>query len=338
MSVSVVPRAKRIPKWKIEEVEYLTKLFKTYPVFVIADLTGYPTNQLQRLRKKLDKKVVFRVSKNKLIMLAMKKAGIDTSKFEEILTGQNLLMFTNMNAFELADLIDKLRSKTYYKPGDIADQEIVIPAGDTGLPAGPILSTFGKLKIPTRVQGNTITVARDTVVAKPGDKISEELASLLQKLNMPLKEVRLHIKVAYDNGILIPGDQLALNIDEYRESLLKAHLEALSVGVEISWPEPEIIELSISKAARQALMLAIESAFITPETIEHVIRSAHMKAYLLATELAKQGVDLGVTIVKPVTTEEKKEEKPEKEKSEEEEGKEAVSEEELAEGLGALFG
>jgi large subunit ribosomal protein L10 len=77
MSVSV-PRAKRIPQWKIEEVEYLTKLFRRYPVFAIADLTGFPTSQLQMLRKKLHKKVIIRVSKNKLILRALRNAGIDT--------------------------------------------------------------------------------------------------------------------------------------------------------------------------------------------------------------------------------------------------------------------
>ncbi len=333
---SAVPRAKTIPKWKIEEVEHLAKLFKEYPVFIIADLTGYPTNQLQRLRKKLRKKAVFKVSKNKLVLLAMKKAGIDTEAFEELMTGQNLLLFTDLNAFELAYLIEQYRSKTYYKPGDTAEQEIVIPEGNTGLPAGPLLSTFGKLKIPTRVQGNSIVVARDTVVAKPGDKISEELASILQKLDMALKEVKLKLKIAYDHGILIPGDKLVLNIDEYRENLVKAEVEAVYLGAEIAWPEPKILELSLIRAYKGALELAVETGYPAPEIIDYVVKAAVWKAYVLAAELSKQGVDLGIEIAKPVEAKSGEEEK--KEEVVEEEEKEAVSEEELSEGLGAIFG
>ncbi len=333
---STIPRAKRIPKWKIEEVEYLTKLFKEYPVFVIADLLGFPTNQLQRLRKKLDKKVVFKVSKNKLILLAMKKAGLDTTKFEEVLTGQNLLLFTKMNAFELAYLLEQHRSKTYYRPGDIAEQEIVIPEGDTGIPPGPMLSVFGKLKIPTRVQGNSIVVTRDTVVAKPGDEISEELASILQKLDMPLKDVVLKLKLACDHGIIIPGDQLKLDLEGYREEIARAVREALAIGLEVVWPEPEIVEAALVKAVRESHVLSIEAGYVVPENVEEVFRAAYVKAYLLLVELSKQGVDLGVEIAKPVV-EEKKEEK-EEEKEEVEEEKETVGEEELAEGLGALFG
>ncbi|ADI32470.1 50S ribosomal protein L10 [Staphylothermus hellenicus] len=337
MSATAVPRAKRIPQWKIEEVKYLTNLFKSYPVFVIADLTGFPTNQLQKLRKKLSKKVLFRVSKNKLILRALKNAGIDTSKFEEILTGQNLLMFTHMNAFELSLLLDKYKAKTYYKPGEIAQQEIVIPEGNTGLSPGPILSTFSKLKIPTRIQGNSIVITRDTVVAKPGDTISEELASLLQRLDIALKEVKINIKAAYDHGIIISGDQLVLDLEEYKNMVMNAHLDALKIGSEIAWPVPEILELSLNKAFRQALALAAEAGYITPDTAEYVFRTAVMKALALAAEISKYAPDLGLEVptMQPTTPPEKKEEEK---KEEEEEEEETVSEEELAEGLGALFG
>ncbi len=335
-----VPRAKRIPKWKIEEVEYLTKLFKEYPVFAVADLTGFPTNQLQKLRKKLHKKMVFRVSKNNLILRAMRNAGIDTSKIEEYLTGQNLLIFTKLNAFELGLLLDKYRAQTYYKPGEVTDKEIIIPAGNTGLSPGPILSTFSKLKIPTRVQGNAIVIAKDTKVAKPGDVISEELASLLQRLGIALKEVKIKVKFAYDGGVIIPGDQLVIDLKEYENMLMNAHLDALKIGSEIAWPEPEIIEISVMKAVRQAYGLAAEAGFVTPDTAEYVFRHAVLKALALAAEVSKHAPDLGLEVptMAPQPAEKKEEKKEEEEAAEEEEEKEAVSEEELAEGLGALFG
>ncbi len=338
MSISV-PRAKRIPRWKMEEVEYLAKLFKQYSVFAIADLTGFPTSQLQRLRKKLYKKVVMRVSKNKLILRAMRNAGIDTSKLEKYLTGQNMIMFTDLNAFELGMLLDKYRANVYYKPGEVTDKEIVIPAGNTGLSPGPILSTFSKLKIPTRVQGNAIVVAKDTVVAKPGDIVSEELASLLQRLGIALKEVKIKVKIAYDNGVIIPGDQLVLDLEEYERDLMNAHLDALKLGSEIAWPVPKVLELSLTKAIRQAYMLAAEAGYVTPDTAEYVFRQAIMKALALAAEVSKYAPELGLeeALPKPEKREEGKEEE-EEEAVEEEEEKEEVSEEELAEGLGALFG
>ncbi|MEM1921530.1 MAG: 50S ribosomal protein L10 [Desulfurococcaceae archaeon] len=336
--MTLAESVRKIPQWKIEEVEYLTKLFREYPVFAIADITGFPTKHLQILRKKLSGRVVFRVSRNKLVLIAMKRAGIDTSLFEKILSGSNLLLFTKMNAFELYGEIEKHKSKTYYKPGEIADKEIVIPEGDTGIPPGPMLSVFGKLKIPTRVQANTIVVAKDTVVAKPGDKISEDLASLLQKLDLPLKEVLLKIKYVYDRGVVIPGDRLKIDINEYVDSILKAQIQAINLGVEIVWPERQILERVIVKAYREARAIVVESSFITSETIDEIIRSAHFKAYMLAIELSKWGVDIGIKIEKPIIEEKREEKVVKKEEREEEEKEKTVSEEELAEGLGAIFG
>ncbi len=340
MSATAVPRAKRIPEWKIKEVEYLASLFKQYPVFLIADIQGFPTNHLQKLRKKLAKVAVFRVSKNKLILRALKKAGLDVSKFENLLTGQNLLVFSNLNAFELALLFEKYKAKTFYKPGEVADQEIIVPEGNTGLSPGPILSTFSKLKIPVKIQGNTIWITKDTKVAKPGDVISEELASILQRLGIALKEVKLKVKIAYDTGVLIPGDQLVLDLGEYENMFTNAHLDALKLGSEIAWPVPEVIELSITKAYRHALALAAEAGFVAPDTAEHVFRTALMKAYALAAEISKYAPDLGLEVptvaAAPAQPAEEKEKK--EEEAAEEEEKETISEEELAEGLGALFG
>lgn len=331
-----VPRAEKIPEWKIREVETLVNLFKQYKVFALAYLEGLPTAQLQQIKKKLRNKVYFRVSKNTLVKIALKKIGVENEELFNLLQGQNILLFTNMNPFELAFLLEKHKTYTYYKPGDVADKEIVVPAGNTGLSPGPILSTFSKLKIPVRVQGNSIWIAKDVVVAKPGDKISEDLASLLQRLGIALKEVKIRLKAAFIDGIVIPGDKLLLDLDEYRNNIITAYQNALKIGVEIAWPVPEVLELSIKKAYLRAIMLAAEAGFVTPETIKYVVARAVAKALALASVVAEKAPELGLEV-------KKKEEKKEKEDEEKEEGgeaeeKEEVSEEDLSAGLGALFG
>lgn len=331
-----VPRAKRIPEWKIKEVETLVNLFKKYKVFALAYLEGLPTAQLQQIKRKLRNKVYFRVSKNTLVKKALEKLGIANRELFELLQGQNILLFTNLNPFELVFLLEKHKTYTYYKPGDVVDKEVVIPAGNTGLSPGPILSTFSKLKIPIRVQGNSIWIAKDVTVAKPGDKISEDLASLLQRLGIAPKEIKIRIKAAYVDGLVIPGDKLVLDLEEYKNNIINAYRNALKIGVEIAWPVPEVIELSIRKAYVNAIALATETGFITPETINYVFMKALAKALALASIVSKKAPELGLKISIATPTEEKEEKKEEEEKREEE--KEEVSEEDLSAGLGALFG
>ena len=345
----VFKRTRPIPEWKKKEVEELTRLIKSYKVIAIGDLTGVPAAQLHRIRKRLrekygEDKIKLRVAKNTLFKLALKQAGLPVEKFEPYLTGNNIFIFANINPFELARILEKERARAPAKPGMKAPTEIVVPAGNTGLQPGPIMSVFSKLRIPIRVQGGTIWIAKDTVVAKPGDVISEELASLLQKLGIEPVEIYLKLKMAFEDGLVIPADQLYINIDEYRKQVEDAVRHALWVGVEIAYPEPEVLKLSIPLAVRRALAVAAEAGYVTPETAEYVIRAAIAKAYAVVAALGDKAKELGIEVqavapAAPAAAGEKKEEEERKEEGGgEEEKKEGVSEEELAGGLESLFG
>ncbi len=344
MVVIAKAHAKRIPEWKKREVEELTELVKSHRTFIIVDLTKVPTAQLQRIKRKLERRlggnIVMRVAKNTLMRLALKNAGIDPEPLDPYLTGTNMFIFSNLNPFEVALALDKVYATKPAKPGDIAPTEIVLPPGNTGFKPGPIMSVFGKLKIPIRVQGGTIWIAKETKVAKPGDVISPELASVLQKLGIEPIIVKLKPKAAYEGGVVIPGDQLVLNLEEYRNMVSEAVVAALMVGAEIAYPEPEVLKIAIPLAVRRALAVAAEAGYVTPETAEYVIGTAVRRALAIVAALGDKAKELGIEIevaaAPTPAAEEKKEE--EKKEEEEEEKKEEVSEEELAAGLENLFG
>jgi large subunit ribosomal protein L10 len=342
-----IARQRRIPEWKVQEVNELAELIRKYPVIIIADLMKVPTSRLQRMKRKiremLGDRVVMRVAKNTLFRIAMKKVGLDPTPLEKYLTGTNMFIFTDMNPFELAMVLDKIRVTAPAKPGMTVESEVVIPAGDTGLKPGPIMSVFGKLKIPIRVQKGTIWIAKDTVVAKPGDTISMELASLLQKLGIEPIVVKLKLKAAYDRGVVIPGSELLLDLDKYRDELSKAVKEALWLGVEIGYPEPDVIKLALPLAARRAVMLAAEAGFVTPETAEYVLGLALARAMAVVAALGDKAKELGIEVkvqrVEQAREAEAREEgKEEKKEEEEEKREEGLSEEQLAAGLESLFG
>jgi large subunit ribosomal protein L10 len=260
---------------------------------------------------------------------------------DEALVGANMFIFTNQNPFELALKISKFSVPAPAKPGDIAQTEIVVPAGDTGLTPGPILSTFGKLRIKTMVKGGTIHIVKDTVVAKPGDVISPELASLLQKLGITPMELKMKIKGAYIKSLnkWIPAEELVIDINKYKEQIQEAYRNALALGVAIAYPVPDVVKLSLAKAYQDALKVAIEAGWLSKETAPYLLSKAYAQALALVSALGDKAKELGIEVEVPAApaqpAEEKKEEKPEEE---EEEEKKEVSEEDLSAGLGALFG
>jgi len=337
MSV-VTTKSRKIPSWKLEMAREIIELTKRYGVFLVVDLTGVPAKHVQMVRKKLNDIAVMRVVKPKVALKALSELDLPVKELETYFTGQIMLVYSHKNPFELAEIIENLVTRDYYSPGEVAETDIVIPEGNTGLPAGPILSVFGRLKIPTKVQGNVVYVAKDTLVARKGDVISPDLASILQKLGLTLKEIRMKIKCAVDGKLVIPGDKLKINRAEYEESLRQAYIDAFKLAVEILVPEPVVLNYVIQRAYREAVTLVVQAGYVTSETIEHLLRKAVADAYLVAVEVSKHAPELGLGIeVKAPAqrVEEKEEEKPVEEKKEK---SEEPSEEALAEGFAALFG
>ncbi|WP_338117342.1 50S ribosomal protein L10 [Sulfuracidifex metallicus] len=333
IKMAVEIQQKKIAKWKIDEVEELTEDLKKNKTIIIGSLEGFPADKLHEIRKQLRGKAIVRVTKNSLFEIAAKNAGIDVSKLEKYLIGPNIFILTNDNPFTFSIFFEKFKLKRYAKAGDIAEEEVVIPAGDTGFSAGPVLSTFGKLKIKTRVQEGKIFVAEDTVIAKPGSKIPDDAIPILQKLGIMPVYIKLGLKGAHYEGLLIPSNELKIDLGQYASNIAKAYQESMAVAVEIAYPVPEVLKVTIGKAYRNAMALAGESGYLTPETAENVLSRAMAKAYALVSALEGK-VDLGINIPKaqaPAAAEEKKEEKKEEENK-------GPSEEEIGGSISSLFG
>ena len=338
MSVIGVRKHRRIPEWKRRVVEELADLFRKYPVVGIADLTGMPTKQLQLIRKKFRKQIVFKVAKKNLILRAVEEAGLDRSLFEEYIRGSPMLLFTTMNPFKLARMIESEKVPIPAKPGQVTDREIIVPEGDTGIRPGPMLSVLGKLKIPYEIRKGTVYVRKDTVVAKPGDTISQELAGLLQQLGIMPFEIGIKIAAAYDNGVMIPREDLIIDLDQFKSEVLEAGREAIGLAAEIVFaPIPEAVEIALTTAVRSVALLAGETGFLTPDVAEYVVSKAIAEELAVIAALGEKAKELGVEeIPAPAAAPAAEEAKAEEEKEEEEEEEE--KEVDIGEGLGGLFG
>ncbi len=338
MSMLDIKRERRIPEWKRRVVEELVELFKKYPVVGIADLTGMPTKQLQLIRKKFRRQIVFKVAKKNLILRAVEEAGLDKHLFEKYITGSTMLLFTDMNPFKMARMIESEKVPAPAKPGQVADKEIVVPEGDTGIQPGPMLSVFGKLKIPYEIKKGTVYVRKDTVVAKPGDVISQDLASLLQQLGITPFEIGVKIAAVYDGGVMIPREDLLVDLEEFKAQVMEASVEALGLASEIVFAAiPEAVEAAVAKAAMAVAAIAGETGFLTPDVAEYVVGRAVAEELAIIAVLGDKAKELGIEEIPQAPAAPAAEEaKAEEEKKEEEEEEE--KEVDIGEGLGGLFG
>ena len=198
---------------QVQTVDRVADLAKKYPVLAVTSLSNVRATQLMAVRKALRGHAEVLVVKNKLALLGLKKAGIkNPDELLSHLTGQNAMIFSTYDPFKLFLTLDKNKVYLPARAGDTAPEDIIVPAGTTSLPAGPVLSEFREAGIPTKIEGGSIWVNKDSVAAKKGAVISPKLASLFSKLNIKPIRAGLAIALAYEDGLIYAGDIVAIDL------------------------------------------------------------------------------------------------------------------------------
>ena len=278
-----------IPSEKKQAVQEAVELINQYQIIAAADLNKVSSSMLQDMRKQLRGNHLFRVVKNTLMRIGMEQTGKEgTQEFIDSITGPNVFLFTNGNPFKVAMELDANKVKVFAKASDVAMYDIVLPAGNTGLSPGPLIGKFGVLSVRTRIEAGNIWIVQDTTVRKNGEEIGDDLADLLTRMGIKASEMGLSIKAVWENGEVIPGESLILDMDEYRSMLEQAIGGAFKVAIEAAYVTPETAPTILAKAAQEAIAVAVEAEWPTEKTIELLIAKASAQAKSLASQVGKK--------------------------------------------------
>lgn len=273
---------------KTGEVEEIKEILKEYKSIGIASLHKARAAQLQELKKNLTGKVCMRVLKNSLIIRAIENMGAtDLKKLTQYLVGSNLLLFTDLNPFKLAILLERGKVKTTAKSGDTAAMDVVIPAGNTGQPPGPIISQLNSVGLPTRIESGSVWVSKDTLVVRKGEVINERLAAVLSKLGIKAVEAGLSMTAVYDEGLMITGDKLKVDLEETRRNVEQSHGNAFALSLSIAYPTPENIAALLQIMHQKAFALSLSAAISTKANIADLLRKAQVQMLSLNNAVEK---------------------------------------------------
>ncbi|MDG7003143.1 MAG: 50S ribosomal protein L10 [Nitrososphaerota archaeon] len=276
---------------KVETVERVASLAQKYPVLAVTSLSTVRASQLMAVRKALRQHAEVFVVKNKLAIRGLQKAGIkNADQLLSHLTGQNALIFSTNDPFKLFLALDKNKVYLAARAGDKAPDDIIVPAGNTSLPAGPVLSEFREAGIQTKIEGGSIWVNKDSVAVKKGAEITPKLASLLSKLNIKPIRAGLAIALAYENGLIYAGDVVAINLDEYRKSILDAYASSRGLAIVVGYVTKETAPDILAKAYREALSLQVEAGFLDKETAPMIFGRAEAEAAALESKAKEKGL------------------------------------------------
>lgn len=271
---------------KSGEVDEIKELLQGYTSIGIANLQKVRASQLQELKKTIGGKVRLRVLKNTLTKIAIEEIGKEElKKLEPYLQGSNVYLFSNLNPFKLALLLEKGKVKTTAKSGDIAYMDVVVPAGNTGQPPGPVISQLNAVGLPTRIESGSVWVSKDTLVVRKGEAINERLAGVLSKLGIKAVELGISISIVLDEGSIITNKQLKLDLEQTKISLGQGFGEAFALSLGVVFPTHENIMTLLQIAHQKAFALSLNAAIPTKEIVADLVRKANAEMTSLNTAL-----------------------------------------------------
>lgn len=246
-------------------VSELLNFIKNKKTILIASVKNLPASQFQEISKKLRSKAVIRLIKKNLIFRAIddsKNSGIE--KIKNYVQDSTVILFSDLDSFELASELVEKKSPVKAKAGQIAEKDIEVESGPTDLVPGPAISELGALGIQIQIEKGKIHIKEPKIIVRKGEKISEAAVSLMNKLDIKPFSVGFIPLAAFD----VKENKIYTEINIDKEATLtelkKLFSKALAFAVEIEYFSEDTIKLIIAKAGRNEK--AVEKFIVkTPE-------------------------------------------------------------------------
>lgn len=307
----------KIAPYKKKVVDNFAKLLTDYPIIGAVNMQNLPAPQLQTIRAKLrEKGVVLSMTKKRLLNFAFENASKNKEGLDKLvphLKGMPAVLFAKENPFTLFKIIKKNKSPAPAKAGQIAPDDIKIPAGPTAFMPGPIIGELGSFGIKTKVENGKIAVLQDTVVCKEGEEISPKLAGLLSRFGINPMKIGLDLVAIYEDGDILTKKVLDIDEDVFMADLTRCAQWAFNLSVESAYVTEENKELLIQKAFNDAKALAMSQDILCSETVKPMLAKAEAQMKSLQST-AK--IEVVPKSTKEKVKEENKDESKEKTKEE----------------------
>ena len=290
---------------KVAYAAKLQQLLEEYPKILVVNCDNVGSHQMQQIRMSLRGKAVLLMGKNTQIRRVLYKQSNHAFHALADKIHANLgFVFTKGDVKEIRDTLEALKVDAPAKAGTVAPNDVIVPAGPTGLE--PTQTSFLQaLFIQSKIVKGQIEILSDVHLIKEGERVQPSQASLLNKLN--IRPFKYGMKAVF---VFEEGQIYETKILNYTEAdLIKmmnigiANIAAVSIAA--GYPTAAMIPFSIARAFKNlaAISFAVDYEFPLAEKLKSCAAAAPVAAAAAAA---------------PAAAEKKEEEK--KEEEEEEDG------------------
>ncbi len=277
----VADQNRKSVKEKIQKVEEAKSDIKKFKTLALIDLRKLSDALFQSMRKKIrDKGGKVVVLKKPVIQRVF-----ESQKLPELVKECDkpvALIFTNESPLQLNKFFKENKRKRAAKTGEVAPFDIVVPEGETDLPPGPALSELKGAGLNVQIKGGKIVVAKESLVAKTGDALTDVKIKALQKLNIKPFEISVKLLYGYDHQYLYSAEVLGLD-ETLNSDITKALNDAFNVSVNASYPTKQNADILLKDAIRQSMNMSLNGNLYSSTSIEQLLISASKQGMALGT-------------------------------------------------------
>jgi len=237
---------------KEKAVKALAEKIKNAKTLMIVSIKGLPSKQFQDIKKSVRKHALVQVAKKNIMLKAIKAVGKDSIlDLEKHVQENSAFVISDMEGYELAGILTQKKNPINAKAGQIAQEDIEVKAGPTELVPGPAISELGAVGLQVSVENGKISIRNSKVIVNKGQKINEETASILQKLNIQPFSVGLEPVAIFDVEHERIYTDIKIDFKEAAINLRNAAGKALGFAQKIVYYCKETIGYFLAKANAQ---------------------------------------------------------------------------------------
>ena len=288
----------KVASWKEGRVAELKEIISSPGVVGIIDIGGVPAKNMLDMRSSLKGIVNMTMAKKTLMRLAWKEAGRSTEELEVLFEGAAqpcIVHSDSLNAYQLFDELKKTRQGRAAKEGELAPSDIIVPAGPTEFAPGPLVGEFNAVGIPAKIDKGKIAIQKETKVVSAGEPMSADLGMMLAKLGINPIEIGLILIGAIEEGLLLPADDLDLDLDGLKDGISIATSHAFNLACNAHWFSTATTPVLLAKASSESLAVAVEAGIVNDKTAELFVMRANARMMALASQLDSSALDESLT-------------------------------------------
>jgi len=246
---------------KVKFSHKFQELLDEYNRIIIVGANNVGSNHMQKIRVALRGKGVVMMGKNTMIHRVLRLNTKKQSGYESLIgevKGNVGFVFTKAELSEVRQILLSNKVLAAAKAGAIAPNDVVVPAGPTGLE--PTQTAFLQaLDIASKINKGQIEIINDVHLIKKGERVGSSEATLLQKLNIKPFLYGLTVVSIYDDGFILTPEVLDISDNDILASFRQGVTNVACVSLATNTPTIASLPHVLAKGYSDVLSVALET-------------------------------------------------------------------------------